>query len=125
MRIKTIFKKTMRKFYFILLLTFTTISVGVSGNEVNVLNIENIVSNQDPNQEIRIFPNPTTDFFSVKNDDNLETIVIYNIVGKEVKRISHVAGNKYDIGFLQNGIYIVRLYDDSNKVLKVLRLNKE
>ena len=51
--------------------------------------------------------------------------MIYNIIGKEVKAYIHAVGNGYEINDLRKGIYVVRLFDQQGKILKVLRLNKK
>lgn len=74
--------------------------------------------------EIKLFPNPTDDYFVVKNDINVSKISIYNIIGKEMVSYKHTQGNTYDVSFLNRGVYIVRLVDSKGKMLKSTRLSK-
>jgi len=96
--------------------------VGVSDG----LKAQVFVDKQKPKTEVQIsiFPNPTSDFFTFKNDREVKTVAVYNIIGKEIKRYSHTVGQSYSVDDLQKGIYIVRLFDRSNKVFKVFRLNR-
>lgn len=74
-------------------------------------------------QQINVFPNPASDFISVNNDDNVKTIVVYNIVGRKVKQfeIEH-SGAQYDIKDLPDGLYSVHLVGKNNKVINTQRL---
>ena len=76
-------------------------------------------------QELSIYPNPTVENFAVKNDDNVSTVVLYNIVGKKLKKYAHTPGNQYDISALRKGMYLVRLFDEQGKALSALRLSKK
>ncbi len=75
--------------------------------------------------EIKIFPNPTSNFFSLSvKDVRIARISISNIVGKEVKTLKPNTANSYDIQNLRRGIYIVRLYGPRDNLIKALRLSK-
>jgi len=75
-------------------------------------------------QELKIFPNPTSDYFQLSNSKDVDKISIYNIVGKEMKTYKVEHGSSYDVTYLPVGMYLVRLYDSKNSVKKVLRLSK-
>ncbi len=74
--------------------------------------------------ELKIYPNPSHDFFQIANDDLVKTIVIYNIVGKEISSFQHAKGRRHNITYLDKGFFIVRLFDNKGEVLKSLRLQK-
>lgn len=76
-------------------------------------------------QDLKVFPNPASSVFSL-NDSNLKLkyISINNIIGKEVKRVKVTPENAYDISELQRGIYIVRIFNQSDELVKALRLSK-
>lgn len=74
--------------------------------------------------DLKVFPNPTDDYFIVRNDNNVAKVGLYNIVGKEVFTYKHNAGTSYDVADLNKGVYIVRLMDVKGKVLKSIRLSK-
>lgn len=74
--------------------------------------------------DIRIFPNPTTDFFQI-NDGNVAEVTIFNIVGNPVTSFVAFPGKRYDVTDLKDGLYLVRMTDDSQKVLKTVRLSKK
>jgi hypothetical protein len=78
-----------------------------------------------PSDIISIFPNPATDFIGLKNDEEVASIVIFNMVGRPVKRFVAHEGDKYDIAQLRPGFYLVQLLDSANKVLTTQRINKK
>ena len=75
-------------------------------------------------KQIKIYPNPTSDFIQIANDNDVSKVAIYNIVGKKLNTSDHFAGKSHDVSTLQKGIYLVRLFDQNDKVLSVFRLNK-
>jgi Secretion system C-terminal sorting domain len=74
--------------------------------------------------DLKIFPNPTEDYFTIKNDAGIAKVSIFNIVGKEVETFKHVSGSAYNVSDYVRGLYIVRLIDNRGKTLKSIRLNK-
>lgn len=78
---------------------------------------------QSSKASLELFPNPTIDVFFVKNDKDVTKVVVYNIIGKEIKQYVHTKGAGYSVDSYGTGIYIVRLFNRHNKVLKVARLN--
>ncbi|WP_420577485.1 choice-of-anchor D domain-containing protein [Ekhidna sp.] len=59
--------------------------------------------------EIRVFPNPSKDFFrvEVKDKTSFEQLILINGQGKEVVRFIPSSTNEYDISLLSNGMYIM------------------
>jgi len=74
---------------------------------------------------ILIFPNPAFNSFQINDDAAIKSIVVYNIVGKEMLAESHNSGQRHDVKDLDKGIYLVRMMDKTNEVVKVVRLTKE
>ncbi len=74
---------------------------------------------------LKVYPNPTTDYFMLIDDtDVIERIVIYNIIGRQVRNYNVVNNFKYSVNDLPEGIYIVRLLNGSGNTVKTIRLNK-
>ncbi|MDG2450651.1 MAG: T9SS type A sorting domain-containing protein [Saprospiraceae bacterium] len=74
--------------------------------------------------KISIYPNPVQDVFQLSHPDLVKSISINSIAGREVKRFEVLGKNTFTIDDLSKGIYIVRLFDDNNEPIKVMRLNK-
>ncbi|MEM6319800.1 MAG: T9SS type A sorting domain-containing protein [Bacteroidota bacterium] len=75
--------------------------------------------------EIKIFPNPTTDYISLTQSEYVEKLVIYNIVGRPVKTFNANYGNQYDVADLPRGMYLVRLVGNNDQTIKTVRLSKK
>lgn len=107
------------------------VTVTDMANDENVLTGKYTIDTTTPTSElfsggdIQIFPNPSVNAFQIKNDKQVRAIKIYNIIGKEVNSYRHIRGAQYDVVGYQKGIYIIRLFDQNEKMIKVLRLNKK
>ena len=51
-------------------------------------------------------------------------IIIYNLIGKEVKSLFHYNNAQHEIGELKAGMYVVKMFDIKGKLIKSLKLNK-
>ena len=78
----------------------------------NVINANSIV----------LYPNPTVDYFMIKNKSNVAKVNISNIAGRQLKTYN-TPRDRYDVGDLNGGIYIVQLLDSKSKVIKTSRLS--
>lgn len=78
----------------------------------------------DIDDNINLYPNPALDMINLMEDENVKQIEFYNIVGKKIKTLDHIKGQSHDISELSKGIYLVRLLNNSNNILKVLRMTK-
>jgi len=80
-------------------------------------------TNYTDNSDINISPNPTSNFFYLTPDKNISKVEIFNLVGKRIKTIRNINSNAYNVSGLRNGIYLVRVFDNNSKVLKVMKLS--
>ncbi len=75
--------------------------------------------------ELAVFPNPATEYFSVNdNNDQVGHVLVFNIVGKQVKSFDFVKGERYSVLDLPKGYYLVQLLDRNQKVLTTQKLDK-
>lgn len=73
---------------------------------------------------VRIYPNPATNYFQVVGSNDVEDVIIYNIFGRKVKSFEVRKGQKYDIETLPMGMYLVQMLDKQSKVIATRRLSK-
>lgn len=74
---------------------------------------------------VKIYPNPATDFIKITNADGIETMEIYNLIGKKVGSFNNInTFDTYNVSDLPNGMYLVRLLDEDNEVLGTKRISK-
>ncbi len=75
-------------------------------------------------RQLTLFPNPALDYFELSNYYDIRTLVIFSVAGREMVQYPVSYGQKFDVSSLSRGMYLVRLVDHRNDVLKTLRLNK-
>lgn len=75
--------------------------------------------------DLSIFPNPTTEYISVKdNNDVVGHIAVFNLVGKKVKDFEFVKGDQYSVSDLPKGMYLVQIQDRNRKTLMTQKVDK-
>ncbi|MEQ8625297.1 MAG: T9SS type A sorting domain-containing protein [Vicingaceae bacterium] len=77
-------------------------------------------------QQIKIFPNPSREAFTIDLGESrlMATIQIYNIAGKLIKELSNVTSKeiKVDLADQTNGVYLVHiLIGDQQKKVKLIK----
>ncbi|HFA51075.1 MAG TPA: T9SS type A sorting domain-containing protein [Bacteroidetes bacterium] len=73
---------------------------------------------------LRIYPNPSTNYISLSENNFVKKLWISNILGKRVKTFDTSYANNYDVSDLPDGIYLVSMVGEENKVLKTVRISK-
>ena len=69
-------------------------------------------------QEISIYPNPVTDMMYIENKVDMQMILISNILGQEVMRMTLDKKRSYQLntGELKRGLYILSVYGEHGYV---------
>lgn len=81
------------------------LATGSPGNTVSI-------AQQEISPEVFLFPNPANKEIRVKSNAQVQSIVLFDAVGKHVKEAmitTHAFENTVYIGDLQDGIYFVRI----------------
>ncbi|HFB99580.1 MAG TPA: T9SS type A sorting domain-containing protein, partial [Phaeodactylibacter sp.] len=87
--------------------------------------INNTTSTTNFNKKpIKIFPNPVTDYFSLTDNEVVQQIQIFNIVGKKMMDMPFRNGDAIDVASFPNGLYLVRMMGENGEVLKTTRMTK-
>ncbi len=77
-------------------------------------------SENDLQNPISIFPNPSSDFININGIEDEVRIIIYNLTGKKVLETS--AKNNIDVSSLNKGVYIVNVKSSTlNKNMKLVK----
>ena len=74
---------------------------------------------------VRMYPNPTTNFVQLENDQMVDQIHVYNIIGRKILSFERQAGKRYDLTRLPGGMYMVSLVNNDHGVLRTIRLSKQ
>jgi len=76
-------------------------------------------------QPIKVYPNPATDMVTITaNLKKVGHITINNIIGKQLKKVKGSLDGRYDVSDLRRGVYIIRIFDKNDELVKALRLSK-
>ncbi len=73
---------------------------------------------------LKVFPNPTVEYFQVSDNDAARKVSIFTMFGREVKSFTYYPNTHYNVSDLKTGMYIVKITDDNNKVIKAIKLQK-
>ena len=76
-------------------------------------------------KNLKVFPNPATDYISLDNNSGVQKIAVFNLIGNEVVSFNVEEGEKYYVGDLRIGMYLVQIIGSNNKTLTTLRLSKK
>lgn len=96
------------------------------GQVYGQLNVSTITDQEKAKVEIEIsiYPNPATEYFTLNSQSSVQKLTIHNIIGKEVKTFEVNDDNRYNVSALKKGIYVIRIFDQDDQLIKALRLSK-
>ncbi len=82
-------------------------------------------SSSQPRYQLKVFPNPATNFISLSQNKGVSQIAVFNVVGRHMKTFRVItADEKHDISRLPTGMYLIQLLDENKKVITTQRLHK-
>ena len=89
------------------------------------VNISKAVFDKKPVKahDIMIYPNPAFEYFHIDSEKEIKKIDMFNLIGRKVRTLYNNGSNVYDISDMRKGIYLLRIFDKDNRVLKVARLS--
>lgn len=97
-------------------------SCGFDLQGVGVIDTTLNTSDFDFNSKVFLYPNPTSDFFSVSNAMG-STINVYDTNGRMFKTIDNYQGQNLAINYLKSGIYMVTIvFETTFKTVKLIVL---
>lgn len=73
--------------------------------------------NQLSQSNISIYPNPTSQFINITSDLPISKVELFDALGRSVM-LSTTVRNPIDVSKFNAGVYFLRLYVDSNSVVK-------
>ncbi len=73
---------------------------------------------------IQVFPNPAVEYFSITPNLNVEYIAIYNLLGRQMKSFNYSESDRYFIGDLPKGMYLVQMLGRDSRLITTQRLSK-
>ena len=109
---------------FLLLLFFLLIGTSVLTAQSSFMNRLNAQSKKSQKVEIKVFPNPVVDHLEVTEVSKVGKLVVYNLVGRELKRFTVEDGKNYYVGDLPGGMYLVQILNKRGKKITTQRVRK-
>ncbi|MFC0876472.1 FISUMP domain-containing protein [Saccharicrinis sp. FJH2] len=92
---------------------FMNVSKG-NGNSIRCIKDNSGTSiGKMPNTEIKVYPNPATNYLYFENLSSNTTANIYCLTGRLINRVN-IEGGYIDISHLQPGIYIIEIQDNGS-----------
>jgi Secretion system C-terminal sorting domain len=75
-----------------------------------------------PAANVKLFPNPVTEYFSLENAENVATIRVFSLDGREVARFENANQNVY---YLRQpaGNYVIALEDKNGQAFQALEIS--
>ncbi|MCW8896394.1 MAG: T9SS type A sorting domain-containing protein [Flavobacteriales bacterium] len=72
--------------------------------------------------ELKVFPNPTADYFSIDTKQTIKSVSLINITGQLVKTYTETASqtNRFDVKALPKGIYFINIEIGDAKLVEKL-----
>ena len=77
-----------------------------------------------PTPNVKLFPNPTTDFFTLENAEAVGFMRLYTLDGREVARFISNLGNTYSIANQPVGNYVLSFEDKNGHLFQAVELQK-
>ncbi len=78
-----------------------------------------IAINEFANADVNIYPNPTSDYFTIKGVDKRATITLFDLKGFEVKSFANSV-NQFDVSDIERGTYLLYINIDGAPTLEKL-----
>jgi hypothetical protein len=117
---------------------------GIQGSAIVTLHFENTVVKSDsltsfylfnscsitgtkeqlPEANVQLFPNPVTEFFTLRNADAVSSVSMYTTDGREVASFTATPDARYNIATLPAASYFVALFDKDKRVFQALKIDK-
>lgn len=95
------------------------------GNYGQALYLDNIlvessgtlsITDETINNELLVYPNPTSDKLTIKTNYDIDKVELYNILGKKVMENANT--QELNLNSLSNGVYMLQIYSGKTKLIK-------
>ena len=73
--------------------------------------------------ELQVFPNPAVDYIQVSTNQDVERVAVYNLAGRKIKTYTYRAEDKYYVGDLPKGMYLVQLLGVQDRRIATRRIS--
>lgn len=95
---------------------FSSIDPALNNFMFSTLSIDQFLA--ELSNAVKLYPNPATSTISIDTKLTLDTVEIYNVLGKQVMQIQAVSNQTIPIEALQSGVYIMKIHANHASVTK-------
>ncbi|MBC7776288.1 MAG: T9SS type A sorting domain-containing protein [Phycisphaerae bacterium] len=81
-------------------------------------------TNDLPAPKVKLFPNPTTDFFTLTHAEEVASMQLYNLDGRVLARFEHSSSNTYSIADQPVGTYVLSFEDKNGQLFQAVEIHK-
>ncbi len=74
---------------------------------------------------LKVYPNPTFDFFNLQNAEGVGFVKVYNTLGRLVKVFDASFEKNFYVGDLPSGMYLINMQSKNGKNIKTTRIVKK
>lgn len=85
-------------------------------DDLRVYGNSSLSTNDEVFENIKIYPNPTTDFINIKTNDPITKVELYSLQGQKVN--TPFSNNTVDVQNIASGIYFLKLRTSKGEVTK-------
>jgi len=78
-----------------------------------------------PKPKVKLYPNPSANFFRLENAEEVASMRLYTLDGREVARFENSKGNSYSIANQAVGNYILALEDKNGRLFQAVEIYKK
>ncbi|WP_417214180.1 DUF5074 domain-containing protein [Bizionia sp.] len=97
-------------------------SGGFDLDAIGVINQASLSMADNKLTELKVYPNPASNFFSIKGVSNVMDIEMYDITGTLVKQLKNTRLKTIDISNLKQGVYLVKITSQNkNGLYKLIK----
>lgn len=111
------------------LIHLKVVNVNVPTDEVTAVYIYNSTSSTKdplPKANVHLFPNPTTEGFTLENANEVAAVSVFSLDGRQVARfLQPTPDQRYSVADQPAGTYIVALLAKNGKVFQAVELRKQ
>ena len=75
-------------------------------------------------EQMILYPNPTSDYVGIMNDDKVNSVEVVNSVGQTVIKREHQNNELHPVSDLPNGIYHMILRNENFDIIRILNFSK-
>jgi hypothetical protein len=104
-----------------IVLTYQTTGVGMYVTKIYKNDIATLSTAENTIKNVSIYPNPTSSTVTIKTNEIIENVIVYNLLGKEILRGKM---ETIDVSSLSQGMYMLQI-ETQNGVIGTKRIIKQ